>query len=514
MNTTILPFLLLPLLLLFQGCSSPSFQGPHLYSSADMRNNVSFERSTEEIEGLQSQALDHFFNGVGCDDFESRVWDHLYLTLFENTPPPSFQQVQKAVKLSAGKYLLQQGAGTRAIREFAQIFLKIYETAFLFFADKPQQVIAEELAVIELMDGRESQVSDPALKNFLDEIHILFDELKTLIQPLGLACLSVSASSVEMELGEGPISSVYTGKTHPLVYGARKIMATAYQSCSVLTLPLLPASYPGVRGIVETAQLRGGGARRRISSLSAVRDSHYYLKNVRPAGGQCFDVSRNPLIYDYGGKPLVKSSLNTKINLFENSGSGSQALGIDCSGFILASMAASGLRVKSGKQMKAVYISGISSWKLRQATANGLNCFQNAQGNSPLLPGDIIVVRGHAVIVDQASADPFGLSQVRSAAQCSPQYISVNQMNFSIIQSSSSFNGVGINRMHVRSIKNTEFRQALVQKAVQVCSVQKGSSSYRQTSDRLAVLRHTLSSSCRDREMPLVGEECLSGCSL
>ena len=114
-------------------------------------------------------------------------------------------------------------------------------------------------------------------------------------------------------------------------------------------MPLVPYNTPDIKGIVETSWHGiGDGIRRNISSIERVNATHYYLKRLQKTSSYqgCPNIFKTPLIFDFGGKPYLTSEPYSQVNLFKNYGSGTSALGVDCSGFVVAALATAGLRVK------------------------------------------------------------------------------------------------------------------------------------------------------------------------
>ena len=495
---------------LFSGCS-PITGSSFLYSSSSLEDDSRqfFQTDTSQIAGLQQENLERLFDSVSCEDFRSHVWSYIYLTLFDNPPPPPPPLVQKEIKSFASGYLVNRGASSKTVRKTAQIFSQIYQQSFDFFSDKPEALIMEELAIIDLMN--EDSYQDLSIDNFIKNISPLFLRLQETISPLNLACEVTKPSYVSFN----DSLSLKNSSLHPLVYGARVVMAVAYQSCGVLDLPLVSSKTKNIKGVQITSRHKSGGVHRRISSLPQLTSSHYYLKELKgktPAHG-CPNILKNPLIYDFGGKPFVSSHPYPQINLFRNAGSGSSVLGMDCSGFVLSALARAGLRVKKNKPMKGSYVSGISSWLLRDRS-NGLNCLSKISflDRNPLRAGDIIASHGHVVIVDQVGQDPFGLKEIKSKTRCSA--LSENHFNFSIIQSSSEFNGMGINRIHIKNVTHPQLIRGLKQMASELCYQKWGLNRGKKSISDITISRHTLEPECLDPQIPVSGEECLSECSL
>ena len=499
----------------FSSCH-PLAGAPHLYSSSYLEEEVHSYTPTYEVQGLTDTHLKRLFDSISCDDFRSHIWNHIYITLFDKTPPPSPIMVQREVKSFAQNYLLKKRANNKMIRQFAQNFSKIYGQALNFFADKTATIIMEEIALIELMDeGDNSMYFYPELAQFVSDLDSTFDTIQETIAPLNLKCEVVN--STQLDIAAFPVLKTQKEKyLHPLVHGARKVMATAYQSCQVLKLPLVDSTTPEVRGVRKISTHKEGGVNRSITSISQVWNTHYYLNkiDIKPSS-QCPNISKAPLIYDFGGKPFVNMYPYPQINLFKNSGSGTHILGVDCSGFVMSSLAAAGLRVKRNKPMRGSYISGISSWLFKDKS-NGLNCFDQitySLNSKPIQPGDIIAVSGHIMIVDQLGHNPLGIDHFTSPSQCNRKNITINQMDFSIIQSSSDFNAIGINRMHVKDTQHEKLKNGLIDWAVYNCKKRWHSYS-RFTSNDIVISRHTLAPECLEPQMYLLGQDCVSNCSL
>ncbi len=509
-------------------------------SSSDVQKITLGSFSSQDFTGLKDPTLRRLFDSVSCDDFKGHIWSHIHTTLFDQSPPPSPAMVQKEIKSYAQNYLLNTGASPKTVRMFAHHFSNIYKLSLEFFADKPIDLIQEELTLIELIgDDEVSSYENAELAEFIKKINLLFQQLKNLTAPLKLECRVIRPQSIEMQTPHTPvIIPADSSEIHPLVYGARKVMATAYQSCKVLDLnytPLVPDETPDVRGIVETSWHGiGDGIRRNISSVDQVNATHYYLKKLQSyylntrnldilptSGPSCPNIFKTPLIFDFGGKPYLTSDPSyPQVNLFKNYGSGTSALGVDCSGFVVAALAGAGLRVKRNKPIGNNMV-GLSSWMLKDPIGSHLNCLQKITSENykhPLLPGDIIAAKGHVVIIDRVHndlfrgrLDPFGLLHTKSPADCSK--LTLNNFQFSILQSTSEFNGMGINRIHIRDTVHPELTSGLIQYAVNTCRLKFGRPAKFKNINDITISRHTLDSQCTEEEWYFVGEECIRDCS-
>ncbi len=506
--------IILPIL----GCN-PIVESSYLYSSSSLTEKITPFMENINHHGLQDDTLQYLFDSMSCPNFESQIWYHIYFTLFENSPPPPSILVQKKIQNYAGDYLIIRGATQpNMVRAFSSEFSDFYRKAFRFFADKPEQVILEQLADIEylgdLSNGEANDYIDIQVVRFVQDALLIFKNIKEIIRPLNLTC---SNTNFPHPKNNTDIPLLNKNSLHPIVYGARKVMATAYQSCEVLSLDLVsPENYNGVEGVSKTSQ--SGKTVRSISSLESLNSTHYYWRSSYPSSKKCLDLSKNPLIYDYGGKPSIETRFYPTINLFKNAGSGSRALGLDCSGFVLSSLASAGLRVQENKPIGPFQISGISSWNfLDHATKfqQRLSCFRKVHAGYPdpiILPGDIIASKGHVLIVDEISDDdPLGLFKIKSSSQCHYSKISPNNFHFSVIQSSSSFNGIGINRMHIQNTNNPPLINGLKRLASHLC-YKKFKKQIPNNDLGISILRHLQNSKCTESEMYIKGQECLSSC--
>ena len=511
---------------LFLLSCSPVMSANVLYSSNDLQIK-SVESSPQEFLGLQDHTLRRLLDSVSCEDFEGHIWSHIHTTLFDQSPPPSPGLVQKQVKSYAQNYLLNTGASPNTVRTFARYFSDIYQLALDFFADKPIDLIQQELTLIELIgESESSRYEDAELKEFIKKINILFKNIRELVTPLKLECHVIEPESITIQIPEAPVVVTDDSELHPLVYGARKVMATAYQSCQVLDvnlMPLVPDHTPDIQGIVETSQHGiGDGIRRNISSVEHVNATHYYLRRLNRISPHqsCPNIFQTPLIFDFGGKPYLTSDPYPQVNLFKNYGSGTSALGVDCSGFVVAALASSGLRVKRNHPIGNNLV-GLNSWMLKDPGGSGLNCLQEIHSTNryPLLPGDIISAKGHTLIIDRVYKDPasqlpdpFSLSKVRSAEECNNFHL--GKFQFSILQSTSEFNGMGINRIHIKDTAHPELTSGLIQYATNACFEKFGLSSNTRPIRDITISRHTQDAQCMENEWYLAGQECIRDCSL
>lgn len=318
----------------------------------------------------------------------------------------------------------------------------------------------------------------------------------------------------DFSLNENQIQALRVGESLAVV-GGRWAFATAYQSCRAAELPVMTKATPDLQGISIVGKHPDGiGNKRVVSDLAKLVQTHYYIQNQEYTGS-CIDVKKNPLIYDYGGKPFTNASTATSLNFFKNAGDGTAALGIDCSGYVFSALASSGLRLGINKTLKAVSVYGISSSMYVEPQDNGLTCFDRiiVSPEQSLKNGDIVAVHGHVVILDDVTADPFGLMLTSQISDCSK--VSSDNFQFTVMQSSPSKGGIGLNRYkasdYLRETK--KLRVGLEKYAYYACLAKYQGKNIQPKLTELSVIRHHGTKECMDNRISLVGESCIKQCS-
>ena len=491
-------------------CAPLNFQGGDELLSSEDDTPYTIESAYSGFEIMLKKA--------GCQDFRSYVWNYIYkIVSNENGKPPPYHTVKEKITERIQTLMKDHNASEEVIQQFAKQFVEIYALVTEFMEQYQVAEATETLVQLEL-DVEEQNHAD-----FTEKLKHIFTELDKSAKALNQNCQEETQSyaesdrnSVDSNSTEWDIEWFYTMRKHlhPLVYGARKVMSTAYQSCSVLDLFLMPEGH-NTRGIRRTSRHpSGNGWIRDISSISALKQSHYYISQTDiPNSQQCLDIHNYPLIYDYGGKP---STTLHSINLFKNSGSGSNFLGVDCSGFVASAMASSGLRLKPGVFIRPIHVRGINSWMFKNAHRNNLSCLQqqDISAHNPIRPGDIVASNTHIFIVDAVGNDPLGLHSIRNSSECHSGRIKLSNFNFSIIQSSAHNNGVGINRMHVApAIDGLDTIETGLKRVVSRACYKIFGENFHRDITEIAILRHASNEpACRDREIYLEKQECLTAC--
>lgn len=487
-------------------------------------NIISRENEEMIIDYSDFQSI---LNKAGCQDFQAYVWNYIYkIVSLENGKPPPYYTVREKIVERIQQLMKEHPASEQDIKQFAMRFVEIYALVTEFMNTHQEDETTTTLVRFE------HGVVEQSHTDFINQLTNTFAELDENAKALNQGCKETetltyqdtsntdssdsSDDSSSNHLSEWEIAWFHQMRksVHPLVYGARKVMSTAYQSCSVLDLDLMPINHT-TQGIQATSRHPSGrGWRRIVSSLRDVNRTHYYLSQVDiQRNNQCTNVHRAPLIYDYGGKPSTSMS---SINLFKNSGSGSKSLGVDCSGFVTSAMASAGLRLKQRVFIRPIHVKGINSGMFKNAHRNNLSCLkqQDITVQNPIQPGDIIASNSHVFIVEFVSRDPFGLQDINNSDQCHSQIIPLSNFQFSIIQSSAHNNGVGINRMHIRDAVDGlhTIKRGLQRIASRACYKRFGMDTHKNITE-LSIVRHSSRTpACRDREIYLENQECLKTC--
>lgn len=311
--------------------------------------------------------------------------------------------------------------------------------------------------------------------------------------------------------------SQWKATRHPAVYGGLKTFATSYQSCEVGSSRALDKGVPNVQGIVIVGTASDGiGSLREIRDVNALVRSHPYLSSYTKPKTSCYDVTANPLIYDYGGRPLV-TSVGT-FDFFKNSG-GTKVLGTDCSGYVYMALATAGLRIKTSTKMKASTIYGITSRLFVEPQSNGLTCLDHAKfkGRDTLRPGDIVAKPGHVFLIETVGQDPFGIAGITRVEDCKLENMSHERFDFTILQSSPSKEGIGIHRAAIKDYipESPQMLAGLLDHAVNACKAKFSTASTTSRSSSAAntsIVRHSGSTACKDAQIVMERESCVSSC--
>ena len=485
---------------------------------------ISFLSSSNELDMLstesgsstltEGQTFHSMLQRTGCGDFRNYVWNYMHKLISMGNDILYYDHFEDTIKKRVKELMKDTSIAQENIDNFAEHFATIYKLILEFKKNhQNQDEINNRLIQIEYGD------IDEDFSQFINQLKATLNNLVQEAKTFNRDCpveshiyWSDKSHEIPSHWNIGWFNNM-KNQLHPLVYGARKVMSTAYQSCSSLDLPLMPNG-DHTRG-VQIVGRRGGGRRRAIVNLNAVNQTHYYLKQINiPSSNQCFNVYKSPLIYDYGGKPFATSR---SINLFKNARGGDPGLGVDCSGFVTTALASAGLRLKYNTSIKPDHISAVSSWLLKEPKRENFSCLvkQHISSKNPLQPGDIIASANHVVIVDEVNIHNFfSTNSITDISQCHSKNITSDHFHFSIIQSSPINKGVGINRMQFSNAANhmKTITKGMRKVASRIC-YQKFGKTEHQNIPEVAVLRHNLHEpKCRQQEIHLKNQECLKNC--
>jgi hypothetical protein len=302
-------------------------------------------------------------------------------------------------------------------------------------------------------------------------------------------------------------------KTYHPLFGARWTMATAYQSCSSVEIPVIDANTPSAQGIKRAAQHSDGiGYLREYEEKTPIKSlivqTHPYFIG-QTYSGSCADQRFKPLVYDYGGVPLIEKT-DGALNLFLNRGGGS-ALGVDCSAFVSTSLAKAG-NLYTPLSTNKPYFSRHTSRDFTQAS--GWKCYDTVKvtGREFIRSGDILSILGHVVMIDSVGSDPFGLQRITQVSQCAQ--MDFRNFDFNVIQSSPDKGSVGINRFKARDYLagSAGMRAAAVAYAKRACESKFDGKVKTPKTTSFNIIRHKGTAECLAPQIRLVNEACIQTC--
>ncbi|MES3037434.1 MAG: hypothetical protein V4736_05950 [Bdellovibrionota bacterium] len=295
--------------------------------------------------------------------------------------------------------------------------------------------------------------------------------------------------------------------------GGRWAFANIYQICGSLSQKPMDAGTADVKGIsIVGVHPDGVGNKRVISDLPAFLKSHYYMSRKSSVAKGCFNTYKNPLIYDYGGKPSTDGGV---LNFFTDAGDGTKVLGIDCSGFVFSAMATAGLKLSSSKTLKASNVHGISSHLYVNPASNGLDCLDKVKVGKAeeIKAGDIVAVPGHVFFVQKIGRDPMGIAAAVAARDCNA--MSTDKFDFTVMQSNPSKGGIGVNiyKANVYVNESVKIKSGLLKYAKAACQNRLAGTTTKPNYSDIAITRHKGTPACLTARIPLESEKCIASCS-
>jgi predicted DNA-binding ribbon-helix-helix protein len=467
---------------------------------------------------------------VGCQSFEEDFWNSLE-SVAQNSALPTSSVVQKAME----KMVFDSALTTDRFRnlsspqrqELSDALTRLYiiasEKSFIALATANTRLARlSTLSALEMGDQ-----TTPAKVELQAQLRSEFAHVKALMSS-AVSSGDAKCSTPDPIPTAAPATPTPTAQSlklldywkstrHPGVYGALKTLAIAYQSCDAGQKPALTNSVPDVQGITITGSYPGTpGKKRMITDLKALLRTDYYLEGYSKPSSTCFEVLKNPLIYDYSGRP---DTSNGTFNLFSNYG-GTSVLGIDCSGYVFTSYAGAGLKMKKDGHLKASQVLGINSAMIKNPQSNGLLCLGFASFNptESLKAGDLLASSGHVVMVETLGSDPFGIAGIKKDSDCKAANIHIENFDFTVIQSSTVKAGIGINRIQASDYftgdLEPEMTSALFEHAVTACHAKLQNKTIQSRSQHASFVRHAGTPDCIDQAIAFDHESCIDSCSI
>lgn len=460
--------------------------------------------------GQSSQRVaEQAITSIGCKSLQSDTWNSLQ-GLAEDGSFPTSDELRAALIAVGAKHQLDGAAFLRYVDAFSDHYALTVEEIRDSF--NPQDPLAWKKFLAEMEIGiRTTDVHAKAV-----------DRIAQSQAKLDAADAALNKSCEQQNNGNvlHPTVDLWNQlKSTPEVYGARKTLAVAYQSCEAAQIEPMTSKTPAVQGIVDLGDRGDGGHTRKIGNLAALINSDYYIKDLKPGKGTCFDVRKDPPIYNYGGKPYTTSKNPALLDLFTRVSTGGPTLGIDCSGYVFSALAVAGLKLHPDpkKILKADLVWGIGSNAFKEPQSNGLACLQKIgfTKTESILPGDIAAINGHVVMIESVGADPLAIGGITSVDKCTSANINPSKFDFVIAQSSPIKNGIGISRIRAADYmpESATIRNGLIRYAVAACRVKFGLPSLLVSTD-FSIVRHSKTPECMaPAPLELANAQCVAECS-
>lgn len=302
----------------------------------------------------------------------------------------------------------------------------------------------------------------------------------------------------------------------PASFGARKVLATFFQSCKALEVSIDP-SISNLKGV------RKVGGKRQVYDLKSYVSSHAILSELKSdpgyPGAGCVDATKRPPVYGYGSQKYPDK--NGEIDLF-TSGAGvakssKPVSAIDCSSFIFVALATQGLKVRKTDTA----FTGLTTATFDQVLDRKNSCIKstNYSLERSIGVGDLInVANDHIIMIDEVSDDPLGIKKHLKNKSC--DRISINDFDFTYIHSGAVNNSYGPSRVHISEHSGGTMFNNLRLSAVGMCKKllknpkHTGSSAEVNHNRRFSISAHqSQDTDCiSDTPVSLKNEECVAQC--
>lgn len=403
-----------------------------------------------------------------------------------------------------------QGAANSYFKtELYLLYKEFYQDVKYLSAVEKNSNLAELVTLLKVED-----IETATRQKLVTKYKTKVNEISKNMQSMGYSCPVVEANT---GLGDEPKPVPKPEELTPreivtkdLIASMRKVLAVTYQSCAVLDREPLNKQDKNVQGIKESC-CYGEGLIRTISSLSQVQTTHHY---IQPSyGTQCVNVKKNPLIYDYGGRPAFTRGSTGRLNFFSNYG-GSEVLGYDCSAMIYTVLMGAGFRLKENKMFVASDVAAAQSRQFLDPESKGWGCLNSVtfsgETEDGLLEGDIASMDGHTLMVYRAGKDPFGIDNLTDCKN-----VDSKNFDFDLIQSSPSKEGVGINVFVGKDYLDTNatMKKGFVEYAKNYCERKKNESTKKIKLSYFSLVRLGSEASCRMPSIAFENESCVQECT-
>jgi hypothetical protein len=453
---------------------------------------------------------------LSCDNFPSEFWDALYQHVLTHHKMPAVRQMQAGWMAALGKRSLPLSSSAQApllTDGLSELYGNIFK-AVSYSNDSDDDSLGA-LVALELHDVR-----DPERQIMIQKIDDGFQKIHEIIAANPKAFAGVCSKLSDRTVKKPNFTNSL------VVRGAEKVFATIYQNCRSLKVAPMELQTPDLRGVkIIGTHPNGIGRMRVVGDREGLVKSHPYLGDSSLKSPVCKDTSQNPPIYNYGGKPYASvsgesESATESFDFFRSSGTGTTALGTDCSGFVFTSLAAAGLKIRAETRSKAVFVNGVSASMFFDPKSSGLTCFDLVEfdRHRNILPGDIIASKGHVVIVESVGKDPFGINQIQSDKDCRLENFPIEKIDFVILQSSPFKGGLGVQKARAAAFFADPDEKAMLDAVLRwaeiACHAKFSRQSLKAQSFGASLVRHSETAPCFDQPIPLEGEACIDSCIL
>lgn len=334
--------------------------------------------------------------------------------------------------------------------------------------------------------------------------------------------------NIGLYLDEYPIGGNQPYRINPAAKGARRLLASFYQSCKAIDITI-DRSTPNLQGISKAKTFNGqvgisGGYLRKLTNTQAMVSSHNVLsvldQDPEYPGPQCSDATKRPPIYGYGSRAFPNDSGEVKI--FKKGGgvarTSNDVSGIDCSAFIATALGSQGLKVATD----AGPFTANTTRSFHSQLSRSNSCLKkaNVTPNDAIRAGDMINVAGsHIIMIDQVGEDPLAIDKYAELGSCNS--INPAEFDFTYIHSGSIKSSYGPSRVKANTHRSGTMWNNLRLIAVEMClkKVQNNndriaSGSLAGVSSRFSLIRHQSDNpSCvSDKRIKIEGEDCINSC--